>query len=65
MVPMLYAFDSADKITPPLSPLRVQIEPPEKRRRRERSPKKPQKNEEEEGKDKGNSDRGKAVDVLV
>ena len=62
---MLYAFDSADKITPPFSPLRVQIEPPEKRRRRERSPKKPQKKEEEEGKDKGNSDLGKAVDVLV
>ena len=62
---MLYAFDSADKITPPFSPLRVQIEPPEKRRRRERAPKKPHKKEEEEGKDKGNSDRGKAVDVLV
>jgi hypothetical protein len=62
---MSYTSDSADKIMPPFAPLRVQIEPPEKRRRKERAPKKPRKKEEEEGKDKGNSDRGKAVDVLV
>jgi len=62
---MLYAFDSADKIIPPSAPLRVQIEPPEQRRRKKREPKKPQKKEGEEGKDKGNSDRGKAIDVLV
>ena len=57
------APDSTQKIIPPFSPLRVQIEPPDKRRRRERAPKKRQKQERE--KDEENSDRGKAVDVLI
>lgn len=57
------APDSTNKIIPPFSPLKVQIEPPEKKRRREKMHKKPQK--KERGKDEGNSDRGKAVDVLI
>jgi len=55
--------DYTNKIIPPFSPLKVQIEPSEKKRRRERSHKKTQK--KERGKDEGNSDRGKAVDVLI
>ena len=57
------APDSTNKVVPPLSPLRVQIEPPDKKRRRERTPKKQQK--KEGVKDEKNGDRGKAVDVLV
>ena len=57
------APDSTNKIIPPFSPLRVQIEPPDKKRRRERAPKKQQKKERE--KDGENGDRGKAVDVLI
>jgi len=57
------APDSTNKIIPPFSPLKVQIEPPEKKKRRERTSKKPQK--KEKGKDEGNSGRGKAVDVLI
>ena len=57
------APDSTNKIIPPFSPLKVQIKPPEKKRRRERIPKKPQK--KEKGKDEGDSDRGKTVDVLI
>ncbi|MCK5008972.1 MAG: hypothetical protein KAS98_00710 [Deltaproteobacteria bacterium] len=57
------APDSANKITPPFSPLRVQIEPPRKKRRREETPKKPQ--SKKKGKGEGNSNRGKAVDLLV
>lgn len=60
---MTDAPDSTNKIIPPFSPLKVQIKPPEKKRRRERIPKKPQK--KEKGKDEGDSDRGKAVDVLI
>jgi len=55
--------DSTNKIIPPFSPLKVQTEPPEKKRRRERMPKRPQK--KGKGKDEGNSNRGKAVDVLI
>ena len=57
------APDSTNKIIPPFSPLKVQIEPPEKKRRRERIPKRPQK--KGKGKDEGNANRGKAVDVLI
>ena len=57
------APDYTNKIIPPFSPLKVQIKPPEKKRRRERIPKKPQK--KEKGKDEGDSDRGKTVDVLI
>ena len=57
------APDSTNKIVPPFSPLRVQIEPPKKERRRERAPKKPPK--KEKGRGEGNSDRGKAVDVVI
>ena len=62
---MFEASDSTDKIVPPFSPLKVQNEPPEKKRRREKAPKRPQKKEVEKGKDKSDSDRGKAVDVMV
>jgi hypothetical protein len=55
--------DSTNKIVPPFSPLRVEIEPPERKKRRERIPKKPHKEEQE--KNEGNSNRGKAVDVVI
>jgi len=57
------APDSTNKIIPPFSPLRVQIEHPKKKRRREDPSKKPQKRGK--GKGEGNSSRGKAVDLLV
>ena len=57
------APDSTNKIIPPFSPLRVQIEPPRKKRRREEPTKKPQNKKKEKG--EGNSNRGKAVDLLV
>ena len=57
------APDSTNKIIPPFSPLRVQIEPPRKRRRREETRKKPQNKKKEKG--EGISSRGKAVDLLV
>ncbi len=57
------APDSTNKIIPPFSPLRVQIEPPRKKRKREETPKKPQNKKMEKG--EGNSNRGKAVDLLV
>ena len=57
------APDSTNKIIPPFSPLRVQIEPPRKKRKREETPKKPQNKKKEKG--EGNSNRGKAVDLLV
>ena len=57
------APDSTNKIIPPFSPLRVQIEPPRKKRRREETPKKPQ--NKKKGTGDGNSNRGKAVDLLV
>ncbi|MBW1853738.1 MAG: hypothetical protein JRF49_00375 [Deltaproteobacteria bacterium] len=56
------APDSTNKIVPPFSPFRAQIESPDKRRR-ERAPKKQQKKEREKDGEKG--DRGKAVDVLI
>jgi len=55
--------DSTNKIIPPFSPLRVQIEPPKKKRRREETPKKSQNKKSDKG--VGNSNRGKAVDLLV
>ena len=55
--------DSTNKIVPPFSTLRVEIEPPERKKRRERIPKKPHKEEQE--KNEGNSNRGKAVDVVI
>jgi|GEM_PF-4199904 len=55
--------DSTNKIVPPFSPLRVEIKPPERKKRRERIPKKPHKEEQE--KNEGNSNRGKAVDVMI
>ena len=57
------APDSTNRVTPPFSPLRVQIEPPEKKRRRGRADKKPPKHKNHKG--EGNSSRGKAVDVVV
>ena len=57
------APDSTNKVIPPFSPLKVQIEPPDKKRRRERAPRKQQK--KERIKDRENGDRGKAVDVLI
>ena len=57
------APDSANKVIPPFSPLRVQIEPPRKKRRREETPKKPQ--NKKKGKGESNSNRGKAIDLLV
>ncbi len=55
------APDSTNKIVPPFSPFRAQIEPPDKKRGR--APKKQQKKEREKDGEKG--DRGKAVDVLI
>jgi hypothetical protein len=57
------APDSTSKVTPPFSPLRVQIEPPEKRRRREKMAKRPQKRKK--GKGEKDPDLGKAIDVLI
>ena len=57
------APDSTSKVIPPFSPLRVQIEPPEKKRKRGRQDKKPLKDKNHKG--EGNSNRGKAVDVVV
>ena len=57
------APDSTNKIVPPFSPFRAQIESPDKKRRREGTPKKQQKKEREKDGEKG--DRGKAVDVLI
>ena len=57
------APDSTTKIIPPFSPLKVQIKSPDKKRRRERMPKRPQ--EKDKGKDEGNANRGKAVDVVI
>jgi len=57
------APDSTSKVIPPFSPLRVQIEPPEKRRRREKMTKRPQKRKK--GKGGKDPDLGKAVDVLI
>jgi len=57
------APDSTNKVIPPFSPLKAQIEPPDKKRRRERAPRKKQK--KEGVKDEKNGDRGKAVDVLI
>jgi hypothetical protein len=57
------APDSTNKIVPPFSPFRAQIEPPDKKRKRGRAPKKQQRKEGEKDGEKG--DRGKAVDVLI
>ncbi|MBW2221034.1 MAG: hypothetical protein JRF22_00720 [Deltaproteobacteria bacterium] len=57
------ASDSTNKIIPPFSPLRVQIEPHRKKRRREETPKKPP--SKKKGEVEGDSNRGKAVDLLV
>ena len=58
------APDSTSNIAPPASPLRVGSKPPEKKRRREKGPKQKPHKKEKTG-DKGNSDRGQAVDVRI
>jgi hypothetical protein len=54
---------STNKVVPPLSPLKIQIEPPERKKKRGGVPQKSPK--EDQAKKEGDSDRGKAVDVLI
>ena len=58
------APDSTSHIAPPVSPLRVGNKLPEKKRQREKAPKRKPQGKEKAG-DKGNADRGRAVDVRI